>query len=257
MNTEMLTNMMGAMGRGGDDLVGHLTHGDVVIPREIILQNPEFLTKFKKAMQDNNQDYRGHIAGSGYENKNPVTGASEFFLSGLTNFFSNPGKQISQVFTNPVGTLHNSLRTGLSILPGVQNALNNYVVDPLFGVSSAPFTTTPTSNLGAVEQPFAPKRGAEPTKPFDLFNRSVGGQQFSTLDPTQQRSYLATQGAQGSGLGDEDKNYYLGLLKRNLIDESGTMQNMNSALLPVERNYLSRLGLPTDNTTSFFQALQS
>lgn len=250
MNTGMLTNMMGAMGRGGDNLVGHLSHGDVVIPREIVLQNPEFLTKFKKAMQDNNQDYRGHIAGSGYENKNPHTGASEFFFSGLKNFFSNPGKQVNSALADPMGAWKNSLMTG-TIMGPVVNAL---------GLDKKPEQSTPispTSNLGAIDQPFAPKRGDEPTKPFDLFNRSVGGQQFNTLDPTQQRSYLATQGAMGGGLGDEDKNYYLGMLKRNLIDESGQMQNMNSALLPVERNYLSRLGLPTDNTTDFFQALQS
>lgn len=259
MNTGMLTHMMGAMGRGGDSMIGHLTHGDVVIPRDIILQNPEFLTKFKKAMQDNNEDYRGHIAGSGYENYNSETGAPEFFFSGAKNFFKNPGKQISQVFSNPMAVVQNSLKTGLSPFPGVQNALNNYLIDPLFGVSppqdGAP--ATPTANLGSVDEPFVPKRGDEPTKPFDLFSRDVGGQDFSTLDPTQQRSYLATQGTMGGGIGDEDKNYYLAMLKRNLIDESGQLGNMNTALLPIERNYLSRLGLPTDNTTDFFQALQS
>lgn len=250
MKTEMLTNIMGAMGRGGDTMMAHLSHGDVVIPRDIVLQNPEFLTRLKKAMENMGADYRGHIVGSGYENHNPETGAPEFFFSGFKNFFKNPGKQLSQLSNDPMGVLSNIFTTGT--LAG--QLYNQQSAPPQ---SAPPLSSMPTQNLGAVDQQFVPKRGEEPTKPFDLFNRSVGGQQFSTLDPTQQRSYLATEGSQGGGLGDEDKNYYLGLLKRNLIDEGGQMQNMNNALLPVERNYLSRLGLPTDNTTSFFQALQS
>lgn len=257
MNTHTLTNMMGAMGRGGDTTMAHLSHGDVVIPRDIVLQNPEFLTKFKKAMQDNNSDYRGHIVGSGYENVHPETGAPEFFFNGLRSFVSNPGKSIGNFIKNPIGGIANIAKTSnpLYMVPGVDKFMDK-AFSPFMGNEQNP-QEAPSSDLGGVEQPFAPKRGNEPTKPFDLFNRSVGGQQFNTLDPTQQRSYLATQGSQGGGLGDEDKNYYLQLLQRNLIDESGQLGNMNSALLPVERNYLSRLGLPTDNTTDFFHALQS
>lgn len=263
---------MGAMGRGGDSLVGHLSHGDVVIPREIVLQNPEFLTKFKKAMEDNHQDYRGHVAGSGYENKNPHTGASEFFFGGLKNFFSNPVKQVTQFVQNPVGQIVHGAQTAVNDDPLAPRLLKDAVLQPInmaagllngsSSGSSAPGATTqptatPAPNVGDVAQPFAPKRPDAAAQPFSLFSSSVGGQQFSTLDPTQQRSYLATQGSQGGGIGDDAKSYYLNLLQRNLIDENGQQQNMNTALLPVERNYLSRLGLPTDNTQNFFQALQS
>lgn len=225
-----ITHIMGAMGRYGDDMVGHLSHGDVVIPRAIVLEHPEFLTKFKKVMEDNQADYRTHVAGSGYENKNPQTGASEFFFSGVSSFFK-------KLAANPMA--------------GVMDIMQ----DSASQRQSTP--TIPAPNLGDVSKEFTPTRPDETTKPYDLFSSSVGGQQFGTLDPMQQRSYLATQGSQGGGIGDEAKNYYLNLLQRNLIDENGQQQNINSALLPVERNYLSTLGLPTDDTTSFFKALQT
>lgn len=246
---------MSAMGRGGDTLVGHLSHGDVVIPREIILQNPEFLTKFKKAMEDNHSDYRGHVAGSGYENKNPHTGASEFFFNGFKSFFQ-------KVASNPIPAVIGAAlapATGGLSFAALSQLPNNYSNDSKTSApaaSAAPSASLPPPDLGSVSQPFTPKRPDAAVQPFGLFNSSAGGQQFSTLDPTQQRSYLATQGSQGGGIGDDAKNYYLNLLQRNLIDENGQQQNMNTALLPVERNYLSTLGLPTDNTQDFFQALQ-
>jgi hypothetical protein len=237
MTGHALTNIMGSMGRYGDDMVGHLSHGDVVIPRAIVLEHPEFLTKFKKAMEDNDADYRSHVAGSGYENKNPHTGASEFFFSGFKSFFN-------KIADNPMA----------GVMDIMQDSASKRAPSAPAPAPMAP--STPAPNLGPISQEFTPKRPDAAVQPFGLFNSSVGGQQFSTLDPMQQRSYLATQGSQGGGLGDEAKNYYTNLLQRNLIDENGQQQNINSALLPVERNYLSTLGLPTDNTTDFFKALQ-
>lgn len=260
-----LTNIMGSLGRYGDDMVGHLSHGDVVIPRAIVLEHPEFLTKFKKIMENNQADYRTHVAGSGYENRNPHTGASEFFFSGLKNFFSNPGKQISQAISNPAQTITNSIATSGAILAKPMSDIAATITGSTpyggFPTSASPTPVVappPTpSDLGPVVEEFTPKRPESSFKPYDLFSSSVGGQQFSTLDPTQQRSYLATQGSQGGGIGNEEKDYYLNLLQRNLIDENGQMQNINSALLPVERNYLSTLGLPTGDTLSLLQALQN
>jgi hypothetical protein len=114
----------------------------------------------------------------------------------------------------------------------------------------------PAPDLGAVTEEFTPTRPEAPELPTGLATREAGGQEFGTLSPTQQRSYLATEGAFGGGVGDEARQYYLNLLQRNLIDEGGQLQNINTALLPVERTYLSRLGLPTDDTSAFYQALQ-
>ena len=124
MDTQMLTNMMGAMGRKGDSLIAHLTPGDVIIPRDIILENPEFLTKFKKAMQTNQSDYRTHIAGSGYENYNPETGAPEFgWLSKAWNFATRPVKQVNQGISS--GNIGDIVLAGAA--PSIQNMAAPYL----------------------------------------------------------------------------------------------------------------------------------
>ncbi len=253
--------MMGAMGRKGDTMIAHLTPGDVVIPRDIIFENPDFLTKFKKAMDDNRSDYRTHIAGSGYENFNPETGAPEFgWLKNLTNPITKGFKAVKSGLSrgNMGDVIIGAAGAGGTISPKLDQMIGGWIGASPEGMGlKTQQNIDPGSNLGDVEQPFTPKRPDEGTRPYDLFNRDVGGQMFGSLDPMQQRSYLATQGSQGGGIGDEDKSYYMNLLQRNLIDEGGQLGNMNEALLPVERNYLSRMGLPTDNTLDFFQALQS
>lgn len=256
MTGQMLTNIVGAMGRNGDSVVGHLTKGDVVIPRQAVMQNPEFLTKLKKVMADSNADYRTHIVGSGHENINPHTGAPEFnWLSnawhGIT---SHPLTSIASIAAAPFTGGTSLLGLGANALGGIEGGNPN----PLANAPAAAPTAaaaTPAPNLAAAT-PFSPTKPAAMAMPSDLSGMSVGGQLFGTLDPTQQRSYLATQGSQGGGLSGDSKDYYMNLLQRNLIDDSGQQQNINSALLPVERNYISSLGLPTGNTQDFFQALQ-
>lgn len=254
MTGQMLTNIVGAMGRNGDSVVGHLTKGDVVIPRQAVLQNPEFLTKLKKVMEDSNSDYRTHIVGSGHENINPHTGAPEFnWLSnawhGIT---SHPLTSIASVVAAPFTGGTSLLGLGANALGGIEGGNPN----PMANAPAAAPTAAPAPNLGPISNTFTPTKPTAQAMPSDLSGMSVGGQLFGTLDPTQQRSYLATQGSQGGGLSGDTKDYYMNLLQRNLIDDSGQQQNINSALLPVERNYLSSLGLPTGNTQDFFQALQ-
>lgn len=232
MDTNSLSNLMGAMGRGGDNMMAHVTPGDVIIPRDVVLENPEFLTKLKKTMQDMGGDYRTHIAGSGFENINPMTGQPEFFFSGLKSFFK-------KIIRNP--------------LAGVMDIMQE---SSLSKPQAAPVAPTPAPDLGPVAQEFKPTRPEEVSAPASLMSRDVGGQVFGALDPTQQRSFLATEGTFGGGLGDEEQQYYLNQLQRNLISEGGQLGDINQ-LLPIERTYLSKRGLPTDDTLAFFQALQS
>ena len=285
-----MTNVMASMGRKGDQLMAHVTPGDVVIPRDIVLENPEFLTKLKKAMQDMGGDYRTHIAGSGYEEYNPATGAPEF------GFFSKAFKAVKKAVTKPLASrispivpVQQIAQTAGPVLGGPLGAVAGGMIGGPAGAAiggmlgsqlggalggaqggggySTPAQSAPTEaaplpqtdtdeELRSLAQRFQAKRPDEYGRPADLFSRQVGGQEFGTLDPQQQRSYLATQGAFGGGLGGEEKDYYMNLLQRDLINEQGQMGDINQQLLPIERTYLQRAGLPTDDTLGFFQALQ-
>jgi hypothetical protein len=86
----IVTRLMAANGRNGDDQIGHLTRGDVVVPQKIVLKDPAILTKMKKLFEEEGADYRTHVVGSGYESRNPATGAPEFGLFGRIFKFIAP-----------------------------------------------------------------------------------------------------------------------------------------------------------------------
>jgi hypothetical protein len=63
-------------GRGSDTITGHLTPGDVVVPRQA--QTPEVMGAIGSAFQQQNQDVSAYTAGSPSQNINPNTGYPEF-----------------------------------------------------------------------------------------------------------------------------------------------------------------------------------
>lgn len=217
-------------GRGGDIMMGHLTPGDVVIPRDVVMENPEFLVKLKKAMADMGGDYKTHVVGSGYENINPETGVPEFgfgsFFKSIVPFISGA---VGNVLGGPIGgIIGGSLGSSLGGIGKKQESM------------PAPTISAPQFN------PVRPQAAARPNTLGDL----------SSLDPMQERSALATRGSQGGGLGQDEQNYYLNLLQRNIMDESGNVGSTES-LLPVERQYLSQSGYATDSGMNFLKSVQS
>lgn len=212
------TNQMAAQGRNGDAMMAHVTPGDYVIPKDILIQHPEFLTKLKKVMEDQHVDYRTHMVGSGFENINPETGAPEFFGGSF-------GRRVGSVFRGlPVAApVINTIAKGL-----------NFVAKPLgidyySGLAQGTKPDKPSIAPAAAAAPYAPSKMALPGSLQEL-----GG-----LSNVQQRSYLASQGAQGEGLGGNARDYYTNLLQNNIHD------NQDATLLPVESQYLSQNGVNT------------
>lgn len=212
---------MASVGRKGDTMMAHVTPGDYVIPKDILVQHPEFLVKLKKAMEDEGQDYRNHMVGSGFENINPETGAPEFG-------FGKAFKKIAVGAGRAVGNLTGSDKLG-AITAGIVGS-TGWVGGPASYSQYMRDTAKPSPSSGQASSIYTP---SEMKLPSSL--QELGG-----LTDTQKRSYLASQGAQGEGLGGSSRDYYINLLQRNI------QSNPNQELLPVETQYLRQGNIDTN-----------
>lgn len=99
-------------------------------------------------------------------------------------------------------------------------------------------------NSGGGQTPagFTPSRAAQMATPQGL-------SQFSSLDPFQQATNIASKGVYGGGQGNDENQYFLNLINRQLVDPNGNVQNQ-STLNPVESSYLSQLGLGGYNNST-------
>lgn len=220
------TDQMAAQGRKGDAMMAHVTPGDYVIPKDILVQHPDFLVKLKKVMSDENEDYRTHMVGSGFENINPETGAAEFGFGSIKRFARSLGAPVGSA----VGKLLPAAgdRAIAKTAPTFGLLGTGSLLGREFGKGVAQGVTTPQQSGGG--------GGATPYSPSEM--KLPGSlQELSGLTDQQRRSYLATQGSQGEGLGGNARDYYVNLLQRNI------QANPNQALLPVESQYLSQSGV--------------
>jgi len=243
-----VTDELAAQGRKGDAMMAHVTPGDYVIPKDILVQHPDFLVKLKKVMSDENEDYRTHMVGSGFENINPTTGAAEFgFGKSYKNFTrATLGKPLAQIGNlggeavrgiPGVGTFYDKLGGGIAkvadVIPGQKQVLGS---EGYFGSLSSGASGQP----GYYDKSKGDGGGGSAEAPYSPTEMKLPGsmQELSGLTDEQRRAYLATQGSQGEGLGGSSRDYYANLLQRNIQQNKGN-------LLPVESQYLGSQGINT------------
>lgn len=249
---------MASAGRKGDTMMAHVTPGDYVIPKDILVQHPEFLVKLKKAMEDEGEDYRNHMVGSGFENINPETGAPEFgfgksfkkSLGGVIRALPGGSSKLGSTLYGAglgvgLGLLTGGLGAGAGLSAGALGAgtAGAGVFGGALGANAQGTQARMASNVkqnaekaGLYDQGYASGTNvSDMALPQSL--QELGG-----LTDIQKRSYLASQGAQGGGLGGSSRDYYINLLQRNI------QSNPNQQLLPVESQYLSQGGLNTSLT---------
>jgi type II secretory pathway pseudopilin PulG len=233
-------NAMASVGRGGDTMIAHVTPGDYVIPKDILVQHPDFLVKLKKVMSDENQDYRTHMVGSGFENINPETGSPEFFFGKIKKKLGGFAGGIGQAVGNLTGS--NALGRAASIATG--GALGGgspLAISPASsGYSDIQRQQTQASNNANLANLY--NQGYRSGENVSNMALPQSLQELGGLTDTQRRSYLSSQGAQGEGLGGSSRDYYINLLQRNI------QSNPNQELLPVESQYLRQGGLDTNLT---------
>lgn len=83
--------------------------------------------------------------------------------------------------------------------------------------------------------PFSASREGELSLPGSLSS-------FSGLSPIQLGTNLATRGVYGGGEGPEESNYFLNMINRRLVDDSGAVDEGFGDIAPIESSYLDTLG---------------
>jgi hypothetical protein len=74
---------MAQMGRGGDGYMVHASESEMMVPREVVDQNPELRQQIQEKIAEAGADPNAYVVGNPQNSINPQTGQREFFLKGL------------------------------------------------------------------------------------------------------------------------------------------------------------------------------
>jgi hypothetical protein len=88
-----VADRMASMGRNGDNYIVHATEQEVIIPRDVVENNPKLINQVKDAIAADGTDPDRYVVGSSSNSINPLTGQPEFF-----KFLKNIVKKVKKVF---------------------------------------------------------------------------------------------------------------------------------------------------------------
>lgn len=199
----------------------------------------------------------GAIAGGGaYLGSGGTVGG--YGLGSLTGNAANisSGSSVGSVLgntANSIGGAGTSNAIGSALGSTVTNALSSTPTSALAGSFAgntfAQSLNPQTAQVNQTPQGFVPKQQDAQGLPSSL--KGFGG-----LDSGQQESNLANQGTYGGGLGPQENSYFLNLINRHLVDQSGKTSSASS-LSPISQSYLQKLGFGGygNNTNSLLEAI--
>jgi len=81
-----MMNSMQNMGRYGDTRMAHVAPGEMVVPRQVMQNNPQIAQGIASAIRSEGVDPRRYMVGTPQNSINPNTGQPEFFLPQLASF---------------------------------------------------------------------------------------------------------------------------------------------------------------------------
>ena len=128
-----VAEQMAALGREGDDILGHLETGELVIPRKFLEENEEFKSYVMAFFEGQGVDPERYIAGSDANSINPDTGMAEFFLKkifkGVKKVVKKVGKAVKKVVKKVVDVVK-------KVAPVVLPVVGSMVFGPVFGAAA-------------------------------------------------------------------------------------------------------------------------
>jgi len=104
-----------------------------------------------------------------------------------------------------------------------------------------------SSSGPSAPEPFKATKEAELSLPGSLSG-------LSGLAPNQISSNIATQGVYGGGQGNEESNYFLNMINRRLVGDTGEVGDI-SQVNPIEKSYLSQLGVSGNDSMGLLESL--
>ena len=95
---------MAAKGRGSDNVIAHLTGGEVVVPVEVLNEFPTLRKSLSNAFENMGLNPAQYVAGHGENSINPETGAPEFIVhKKIKKAIKKVTKEIGRVADNVLG----------------------------------------------------------------------------------------------------------------------------------------------------------
>ena len=128
-----VAEQMAAMGREGDDILGHLETGELVIPRKFLEENEEFKSYVMAFFEGQGVDPERYIAGSDANSINPDTGMAEFFLKKLFKGVKKVVKKVGKVVKKVVKKVVDVVK---KVAPVVLPVVGSMVFGPVFGAAA-------------------------------------------------------------------------------------------------------------------------
>ena len=80
---------MARFGRNGDTRMAHVSPGEMVVPPQVLRNNPKVARGLGRAFRDVGADPKRYVVGSKRNSINPITGEPEFFLDKILPFLTS------------------------------------------------------------------------------------------------------------------------------------------------------------------------
>jgi hypothetical protein len=88
---------MAQMGRGGDNFVVHASEREMLVPREVVENNPQLRRQIMQSIAAEGANPNAYVVGNQANSINPMTGQREFFLKKLVSGIKNVVKKVAPI----------------------------------------------------------------------------------------------------------------------------------------------------------------